>query len=63
MNRVYFSNETIENMDKNKWDNTDGILKVFIYPKNIFSFKDWKMSFMFMRDFECFFLKETPDER
>ena len=58
MNRVYFSNETIENIDK--WENTGGQLKVFICPKNIFSFEGWKMAFMFMRDFSCHFLAGLP---
>ena len=58
MNKVYFSKETIENMDK--WDNSGGVLKVFIYPKNIFSLSGWKMAFMFMRDFSCSFLTQRP---
>ena len=56
MNRLYFSSETIKNMDK--WDNSGGSLRVFIYPKNIFSISGWKMAFMFMRDFSCYFLAQ-----
>ena len=57
MNKIYFSNETMENIDK--WDNSGGILEVFIYPKNIFSISGWKMAFMFMRDFGCYFLTQA----
>lgn len=60
MNKVYFSNETIENIDK--WDNSGGVLRVFIYPKNIFSLSGWKMAFMFMRDFSCSFLTSREGE-
>jgi hypothetical protein len=61
MNKVYFSNEAIDAMDK--WDNTGGILKVFIYPKNIFSFHGWRMAIMFMRDFSCAFLNNQRTEQ
>lgn len=59
MNKVYFSNETIENMDKG--DNSGGALKVFIYPKNIFSLSGWRIAVMFMRDFSCGFLTSVQD--
>jgi len=53
MNKVYFSNNTVKNLDK--WNNTGGHLRVFVYPSKWWSIKEWKVALMFMRDFTCHF--------
>ena len=55
MNKVYFSKDTVDDMDK--WDNCGGELKCFIYPKNIFSIKEWIFAIGFMKKFNVFFLE------